>query len=352
MLAAPAGVCEWLLRLYRPGLRWRLRTMLGFVAIVAALCGLIADARNRADLQDPIITPLEKDYQTVYVERAGPKWLEFVMPDRYRRRLVGIKMQMHDGATLDEEQIKHLTRLPRLQHLQINVEHRTHGMAVALPEMRRLRSLRIDEYGSLDEDERISHEFLAAIGTLTELERLSLEDVTVTRQSLAHLSGLTKLQSLWLQGFNEDEDLFAYLPPLPRLESIDFGHAQLSSRALQGLSAFPRLKALNLSDAELSRDADLMELASLASLEVLAIDADMLSTGGTQAFGALKQLKKLHVGDQFWSDDEGLITIALDRGKVAVFEPKAEAAQHALQALRRANPSITIDSDTLFMLSN
>ena len=55
LLAALATGCEWLLRRYRPRPRWSLRTLLAFVALVAAVCGWYAHARNRAAIQDPLV---------------------------------------------------------------------------------------------------------------------------------------------------------------------------------------------------------------------------------------------------------------------------------------------------------
>lgn len=342
MLGTPAGLCEWFLRRHRWSLQWSLRAMLVAIAMLAVSFGWFAAARDRANLQDPLIRTLEDDFQTVYLERPGPKWLEFVVPDRYRRRIIGIRMD--DGATLDEESIQLLAKLPRLQHLQINVEHRTRPMASALVAMRRLKSLRFDEDGSIKEDTHVSEEFLAAIGTLTELERLSIADMTVTSKSLASLSGLTNLQSLELTGGNDEEDLCAQLPTWPLLKRIDYGHARLSSRDLRRLSAFPRMKAIFLSDAELSSDADLALLAELASLEELAINARILSTAGSESFGALRHLKSLHVIHDFGSGESGMTMLSLDRGQVSILDCDADNARRALQAIRRANPGITIDA--------
>jgi hypothetical protein len=51
MLALPAGICEWLVRRYRPRLRFSLRTMLAAMGLAAALCGWSVAVRNRAAVQ-------------------------------------------------------------------------------------------------------------------------------------------------------------------------------------------------------------------------------------------------------------------------------------------------------------
>ncbi len=83
LLAAPAATREWLLRRYRPRPRWSLRTLLAFVALVAAVCGWYAHARNRAAIQEGGYgVPL------VFVDRWGPKWPDILGMDRLRRRIV------------------------------------------------------------------------------------------------------------------------------------------------------------------------------------------------------------------------------------------------------------------------
>ena len=118
MLAVPVGGCEWLLRRYRPGLRFSLRTMLVAVSVAAVCSAWFAAARSRANLQDALIAELEKDYGTnkVMIERSGPKWLEFIVPDRFRREIAGIEIDA--SVMFDEAFARRLARLPRLQYLR------------------------------------------------------------------------------------------------------------------------------------------------------------------------------------------------------------------------------------------
>jgi hypothetical protein len=43
ILAVPAALCEWLLRRYRPRLRWSVRSMLIAIGLVAAGCGAVSN---------------------------------------------------------------------------------------------------------------------------------------------------------------------------------------------------------------------------------------------------------------------------------------------------------------------
>ncbi len=52
--------------------------MLVAVALVAVLLAWFAAARNRADLQDQLVTTLEERGGHIYAQRWGPHWLDLV----------------------------------------------------------------------------------------------------------------------------------------------------------------------------------------------------------------------------------------------------------------------------------
>ena len=93
MLAAPAVVCEWLLRRYRPQWRFSLRTLFVATGLAAAICAWFAVVRNRAAVQDPLIASVKAHRGTVWGERWGPKWLDQIAFDRYCRRIFGMSVK-------------------------------------------------------------------------------------------------------------------------------------------------------------------------------------------------------------------------------------------------------------------
>lgn len=378
LLAAPGAGCEWLLRRYRPRFRWSLRTMLAGVCLSAALCGWFAAARNRANLQDAVI----ENKNHVWVERWGPKWLELVGADRYRRKLFGAKLDLTLGLTdelkVDEEDfqrkeelLKLLARLRDLQYLFIEVDDHSPGLVDALSSLRQLRVLSIHRddglcyyYGQRfsQEDKRMSHECLAAIGAMHELEYLSLRGMPTASESLACLAGLTNLKSLDLQvnhdadGEASDAPLLSRLPALPCLEAVDLESSYVGDRGLRYLSVLPRLKTLNLNWtsvieydlADLPRlkfDAGLADLARLELLEEAAVMGDMSSATGLESLLILKHLKKLHVGGPYIARHP-TAELTLDDGeKEYVLQVEADRCRRALDALRQANPGIVIDGN-------
>ena len=336
MLAVPAGACEWLLRRHRPRFRWSLRTMLAATAVAALCCAWFATARNRAKLQDSLIAEA-RGYSYV-AERPGPKWLQFVVHDNFRRRIVGVNMRM--GGKADEAFVVRLGRLPHLRYLILKVEQLTPAMAAALRNSRQLRWLYIDE----DEPSR---ESLAALGELTQLEGLYLNGAELTSDNIACLAGLTNLKSLGLQ-FSCDEGAFSQMPALPQLQAIQVLFTSVSEADLRGLAVLPRLKALDLKYADFGEDADLGDLAIQNSLEELTILGDDVTADWLESLAAVKHLKALHITERYASFDksEAKATITLDDGEeLCVLERDSDGIRRALHKLRQSYPSIVIDGD-------
>lgn len=342
LLAAPGAACEWLLRRYRPHLRWSLRTLFGGVALASALFAWSAAARNRANLQDSIIAELVHDPQCVVVERPGPTWLEFVVPDSFRRRIAAVDARSNIDGTVDEAFVVRLGRLPQLTYLNLEVEQLTPPMVAALRNLRNLRWLHI-------EVEQPSSDPLAALGELRQLEGLYLYGTTFTGENLPSLAGLTNLKTLGVE-FSRVEGAFAQMPPLPNLEAIEFVFSIVSGQELRRLSVLPSLKALDLKYAEFGTDTDLGDLAGLELLEELTLAGDIVSVEGIESLAALKHLRALHITGRhsvFFKESDVQVTLKLDGGAgLVVLDTELDGFRRALGSLRQAHPGIVIDSDT------
>lgn len=402
-LTALPGACECLLRRYQPRPRWRLRTMLIGMGLAAALCSWFAVLRDRAELQDQVIATVPGRYpHVVKVERWGPKWLDLLGADRYRRDIVAYGYpQMKIRADEDGEKLlRQLAALPKLRKLLFEFDRLTPGMVAALNGMRHLRCLDIqchfddgDDHndsknrpdailppiGNLSQletlsiediaidseslaglanlktllisndpfgDKRTSPECYSAIGQLPQLERLIVWDAKLSGESLACLVGLSNLKSLQLSVVDADEpSLLDRLPMLPRLESLELAHSVVRDHDLHHVARLPRLKSLGLERTNIT-GAGLAVLAPLESLEELTI-GDAVSATALESLRSLKHLKKLHL-----SQTGGLLlntrytTLMLDNGyyrKVPTDE--ADDFRRAVEALRQARPGIVIDGD-------
>lgn len=340
MAAGPTALCEWLLRRYRPRLRWSLRTMLAAVALLAALCGWFANARDRANVQDPIIAamPMHPTAE-LKVERWGPKWLDLFGVDRFCRRIVSVHTTQGFAGSHEEAdellKFKRLSKLPELQELLIVVDRLAPAVPNALAEMKRLKRLSIShQHGPTKDDEAISRECLAAIGKLTHLESLDLSIMGVSPESLTRLSGLKNLKSLtlWnLRTFDDDTCLsadecltairdftqlehlalgmkfktesLALLSGLTKLKSLgvdDFTPLDEETSGaclLCGLPVLPRLESLSIDSAQI-RDHDLRRLAVLPRLKSLDIQRTHVTSAGLAELASLESLEELAISSE------------------------------------------------------
>lgn len=392
MLAASALAWGWLMRHYRPRLRWSMRAMLVGVAIIAALCTRFVVARDRANKQDAFIesahiyedeTPVDWsgiEEDQIYVERRSPKWLSVVGADRFCRHIVGLRfatLYNNNDAEHNLELFKQLAHLPSLRFLEIEPDARPYqprefapNMAAILSEMRQLRMLDLDcrgDYFSRHRDDyqqstlNCAHAYLEAVGKLTGLKRLRLRLWASCASDLARLSELKNLKMLVLDITPIDEQInsganisdrnvathmLANFPVLPKLEQLDLNNSSVGDEDVGRLSGFKRLKSLNLS-MTLVTDAGLARLAPLTSLEELAIDQRMVTSKGFEALARLDRLRAVHIDE--YSDFDGTGSTAwlpLDNGgQLAVPHSEVESQLRALEMLRQTHPGIVIDAD-------
>ena len=377
MLAAPAAACEWLLRRYRLRLRWSLRTMLAVVGLIAAFCAWYVVARDRANVEDPLITAIEARHGSVWLERWGPEWLDVVGADRLRRRIIGAQLGNVDKKV--EDLLERLARRDNLQYLILNVRCLNPRMAAALADMRQLRTfhLTVDdptpEIGSRlsdalaqkprlrtlslcnlnpwnnGNDQRMSHEILAAVANATRLESLYLSDMAIDGEDLACLGALPNLKFLNLADISIAADfdrsdlgapLLSRLPTLSRLEELDLYRSEVGDGDLRHLNALSRLRSLSLIEAAVT-NVGLAELASLESLEELTIGGDNVTAADLESLRTVSHLNTLHIG---WFKGKCSPGTSLRPDQLASLpDEEFDDWLRALEALRHAKPSLVID---------
>lgn len=417
-LAAPAGTCEWLLRRYRPRLNWSLRALLAAVAVVAAFCGWFAVARERATVQDAVFAAMPdhapsvaflRGPPAVSVQRWGPKWLDLLGVDRFRRRIISVNLiyrrhLLADNAD-DERLLALLARLPDLRSLSFQVDRLTPAMLATFDDMHQLRRLNVErDWVSGDEDKRIDylpplrmarleelelahmligeqslagltslksltlngtpsgvfddeprawHDCLAAVGKTTQLEHLRLSSMTIDSESLACLVGLTNLKTLRLETSRERPLLLKHLPPLPHLEALELS-GEIICDDLRCLASLPRLKSLSLRKTiSLTKDLGMKETSVTAA--------------GLAQFASLQRLDELTLDSSFLSAAEepsgissaGLGSVLALKGLTKLHlglsaeggsgwvpvDLSDQLFHRDLAVLREGNPGIVIDGD-------
>jgi hypothetical protein len=452
-LALVTLVWEMLMHRYRPRWRFSLRTMLAAVSIVALLCAWSAMLCKRAKEQDALVGSI--GITEVYVERwGGPKWLGLVVPDRFRRCIVGANVWVartdeeangkydaeapldredgngerndeesddFDEVTPEEENrqtedsLKRLGRLPALRFLEVECGLLTPAMTDGLAALRQLRMLELrmrvpwpDEQANVawlgqlrqleqlsvqgvgsenlaclsgltrlqslmidvsdcQHDEREMDKRLAMIGKLSQIQRVRLEGFPGAR--IAHLGSLTNLKSLVLVSGRTPEDrvqvhvCFEALGALTQLEQLQLGLRGIEEEELrvhpQDLACLRGLKNLKSLRLHVSCDesesheclaalasltqlrqlwlegdvvnAELSELAPLASLEELMSDYRMSTPAALESMMCLERLKAVHIA-------------GIDQD-LASSDQKAVDIRRALASLRRSHPGIVVDAN-------
>jgi hypothetical protein len=359
MLVAAAGVCEWLLRRYRPKLRWSLRTMLVVTALAAAFCGWFTVASRRARQHDEIVALF---YGTgrlagghsvgkhLWIERWGPRWLDLFGAERYCQRVAGASLPAERDDQWTEDVLNRLKDLSGLQLFYLESDQLSPAAAESLNAMRQLRILSVSQWDvrQWDADNPASQACLAAVARMSRLEEICLGNLS--GPALAKLGNLHQLRSLHLKvARSKDGDephnnppLLTCLPVFARLEALTFDGPYLCDEDLRRLAAQAGLKSLRI-ETEII-DADLAQLRALDMLEELTIAAP-LQTDDILALCGLKRVKALHIddteGDRPWKLELLEPDFDIERA-----ETLSGLYRQALSALGRARPGIVIDMNT------
>lgn len=373
--------------------------MLAVIGLAGLGCGWLAYVRDRANIEDALIE-MTHGRGTVWVERWGPRWLDLVGADRYRRRIVGLSIgNLSSFEPGDHEILERIARLRGLRHLFLDFEVWRPNLRLAhtldsLPQLRsldimggvpvrewhaavgrmsHLEHLHVEHVANADicaclerlpnlkslvlqcsSDVRTSHKLLTTVGKLKKLQSLWLGVLAIRGSSLACLSELTELQYLRFSPISKpgtgEGGLLRDLPPLPRLNALNLGWSDVDDRDIGPLADLPRLRSLSLEHTRVT-EVGLAHLAPAASLEDLTIDGRMVSPSGLATLSAVKRLRSLHVGERSLGGCPCKSTLALDN-QTAILVCTSELAnfRQALEGLRRSQPEILID-DQVFRIS-
>ena len=135
----------------------------------------------------------------------------------------------------------------------------------------------------------LTDESLVAIGTLTALSSLTLENCRqLSGAGLAHLKGLTELTRLELGHCRELHQGLENLINLPRLSYLDLTGTGLSNGELAHVARIPKLYGLSLAECPEIDDVGIAHLAGASKLDQL-----WLSGCGRVTDGSIEHLSRL-----------------------------------------------------------
>lgn len=259
--------------------RFSLRTLLIAVTVVAAVLGWKVNAvqnrrRTVAEIEKDKRCYVCYDYLDPATEPPGPQWMRRFLGDdffsdvkevtifsdklptngqhdidalvHHIATLSNLKTLQIDSGNLTDGQLEIITRLSKLQDLEVTSTRISTGIAHAC-RLKHLTVLRLYESHTTDSD-------LSQLALVRQLEVLTLESNEITDSGLSHLAVLTNLKDLQLLS------------------------DKITNSGLPVIAALPKLRYLNLWNAQIT-DAGLAHLKRLAHLEII----ELHNTGVTQA---------------------------------------------------------------------
>jgi len=335
----------------RRWLRFSLRTLF---LVTTALCVWIAIRVNSARRVRSALAAVNRaggtawfDYQVVPGKSGKPNdftvdsnaappgaaWLRERLGDEYFINIVGVKFDgEHSNRPIPATDLAEIAKLPTLNVFTAtdtkNTDRRYPGRPpkVEAPPAQPgvLSRLITAVVGDSHPRTQIDDDGLAALGTATALEELTLDYSPITDESLKHLAGLTNLRLLSLDGANLTGAGLKYIP-FNRLETLNLVNTNLDDDGATSLERFANLEILNLSNTKIT-DAALQHLRTLARLKTLDLsytgvtgtglefiasksltdlnlNASRLSDTGLEQIGKLTSLKSLTIYASLITDD-------------------------------------------------
>jgi internalin A len=181
---------------------------------------------------------------TIFAMSAFPadlKWIDdlggHVTTDG-QGRVTGVSLR---GTWVGDADLRHLSELPELSHLDLSLTHITDQ---GMPELRNLPGItELNLYFT----EYVTDEGVAAIKDWKKLRILNLHGTKVSDTALEHIAGISTLESLNVGSTLMTDVGLERLTTLPNLKELTMGGNELGDAGLQALRQMPGLTYLDLS---------------------------------------------------------------------------------------------------------
>ncbi len=139
----------------------------------------------------------------------------------------------------------------------------------------------------------LNDEALRSLPALPRLEWLEIGGGNVTRSGIASLKSCTALRRLYVHDIDLNGDALEWLASLTNLEALSLQRTGIDGTALKNIKA-PALAVLNISGDKIADD-DMSLIAALKDLEVLALADTKVTGDGIAKLEGMSRLNELNI---------------------------------------------------------
>lgn len=201
------------------------------------------------------------------------------------------------GVTIDSDACAVLGSLTQLETLTLNESSIDDAGLKKLEGLRALRGLGLGRTAVGDDG-------LATVAKFTKLQRLSLEDTKVTPRGLRAVEQLKELCGLALPNSLSDEALshLQNLVNLSHLKYFKIRHGEVTDAGLRSLAKLTKLPELDLAMATIT-DEGLKHLTGMKQLRVLQFNSPAITDAGVALLANLSALESLTIYNSSMTGD-------------------------------------------------
>jgi hypothetical protein len=261
-VVAVAALAEHRIRRRGRLAQFNLREMLALVAVVSIVAGREASVQRR---QREGIEQVFGPYHHFEIDEGVPHWVHRYLPGWPLRPFDRVCAAELSGPRHTGDELSAIAKFDYLAELVVN--------------------------GDWCDDDALRH-----VGRLPRLQRLTIISGRVTGRGLPHLAELGQLRQLSLHRSDLHGADLRHLQPLRRLEALSLSGTHVSDGDLAPLADLPVLESLDSSSTPIA-DAGLAHLAPCRHLRTLDLSQTRITDRGLPVIVSLDRLERIHLCD-------------------------------------------------------
>jgi hypothetical protein len=287
---------------------------------IAALAGLesVEDiSLKRTGIGDAAFAALARMPNVKHI-RAAQTYVSDAGLEHLKGKANLVVLDLRDCPTISDAGLAHLAGLSKLRDLKVWGSQITSAGMEAIGKLTGLRVLSLQDTAVSDDGmaklkncgqleqlilmrSPVGNEGMATVGTFQKLRILDLRGTSVSDEGMKQLAQLENLQELDLSETIVGNDGLAHLKGLPKLVDLNLWAARVGDAGMVHVGAMTQLKRLNLDNVRFPgdnvflTDEGLKQLAGLKDLEWLHVGKTEITDAGLKQLAGFKKLKHLEV---------------------------------------------------------